>query len=566
MGRYLIPWQREKARIYNTDILILGSGIAGLYTALKASEYWEVTVLTKKEISLSNTFFAQGGIAAALHEEDSPALHYEDTLYAGAGLCEPKAVGALVEDGPRQVEELLHLGTKFDSRNGRLAFTQEGAHSRRRVLHANGDATGEEIERTLIKETLANKKIAVKEHHFALDLLTNKKGEVVGALCLNQQDELVIYLAKAVVVATGGIGQLYRYTTNPEVATGDGIAAAYRAGAQLMDMEFIQFHPTALAIPGAPTFLISEAVRGEGAHLYNAQGERFMQDVPGRELAPRDVVARAIWREMAKGEVTLDFFPIGRARIKDRFPTILQTCLRYGVNVLEERLPVAPAAHYMMGGIRTDEMGRTSLPYLYACGECACNGVHGANRLASNSLLDGLVFGARIVKDILAKEKHSPRETPQLRDLDLPVKELDLSDGDLDLLDRASENKGRFNISTPTLAREQLQNLMWEDVGIIRDEEFLQEALEQLQEWDSSFQVNEQRGSEERNRELRSSLELKNLLTVGICVTQGALARRESRGGHYRRDYPESIEQGLYHSLQRKGTNYVGTIPISRID
>ncbi len=546
MGRYLIPWQREKARVYNTDVLILGSGIAGLYTAIKASEYWQVTVLTKKEMPISNTIHAQGGIAVALAEEDSPALHYEDTLYAGAGLCDTKAVRALVEDGPLRVEELIHRGANFDQKNGQLAFTQEGAHSRRRILHANGDATGEEIEGALIKETLANQKILVKEQQFVVDLLTSKKGEVIGALSLNSQNQVEIYLAKAVVVATGGIGQLFSFTTNPEVATGDGIAVAYRAGAQVMDMEFIQFHPTALSIPGAPSFLISEAVRGEGAHLLNAQGERFMKDVPGMELAPRDVVARAIWGEMIRGQVTLDFRPIGRAKIKERFPMIVKTCLDYGVNVLEESLPVAPAAHYMMGGIRTDEQGRTNLPNLYACGECACNGVHGANRLASNSLLDGLVFGGRIVEEILRKENISPGVMPQIGDLDTE---------DLEIEDFGKNTKEKISQANPKFERYQLQELMWEYVGVIREEDGLEKALKLLQDW-VTFQPNGD----------RESLELKNLLTVGLCVTQAALARQESRGGHYRRDYPKSNDELLYHSLQRKGTNYVGTVPVSRID
>ncbi|HHY27577.1 MAG TPA: L-aspartate oxidase [Desulfitobacterium dehalogenans] len=538
MRRYLVPWGAEECRIYSTGVLVLGSGIAGLYTALKASEYFEVTVLTKKGIPESNTKHAQGGIAVALDQEDSPSLHYEDTLYAGAGLCESDSVRVLVEDGPLRVEELIRMGAHFDRKNGKLAFTQEAAHSRRRILHANGDATGEEIERTLIAQALGEERILVKEEQFVLDLLKNQKGEVIGALSLNgKTQELEIYLAQAVVLGTGGLGQLYCYTTNPEVATGDGMAAAYRAGAQLMDMEFVQFHPTALFIPGAPRFLISEAVRGEGAHLLNVRGERFMEDIPGKELAPRDVVAREIWREQAKGEVYLDFRPIGLEKVKQRFPMIYQTCLDYGINVLEDRLPVAPAAHYMMGGVRTDEMGRTSLPNLYASGECACNGVHGANRLASNSLLDGLVFGGRIVEDIVNTARSKGLIDPQLSDI--------------------HTEKDEFcpgYLSDP-LKREELQELMWEYVGIIREEEGLKKAIKLIGDWDRTFIP---------EREI-AQLELKNLLAIGHCVARAALAREESRGGHYRSDYPETHTKDLKHSIQTKEGYDVCTIPVSRV-
>lgn len=538
MRRFLVPWKLEESRVHSTGVLVLGSGIAGLYTALKASEYFEVTVLTKKAIPESNTKHAQGGIAVALDQEDSPSLHYEDTLYAGAGLCESDSVRALVEDGPTCVEELIRMGARFDKLNGKLAFTREAAHSRRRILHANGDATGEEIEKTLVSQTLGEERIIVKEEQFVLDLLKNDQGEVIGALSLNgKMQELEIYLAQAVVLATGGLGQLYCYTTNPEVATGDGMAAAYRAGAQLMDMEFVQFHPTALFIPGAPRFLISEAVRGEGARLLNAQGERFMEGIPGKELAPRDVVARAIWREQAKGEVFLDFRPIGQEKVTQRFPLIYQTCLDYGINVLKDPLPVAPAAHYVMGGVRTDEKGRTSLPNLYACGECACNGVHGANRLASNSLLDGLVFGGRIVEDIVNSSQATAHMIPQASDIVIE---------NVDFLERSKTH----------IDRKEIQDLMWEYVGIIREEEGLEKATKLIQKWEHSF-------IPERNIE---ELELKNLLTIGGCIARAALAREESRGGHYRSDYPETSINDLYHSIQTRGTNDVCTIPVSRVD
>lgn len=540
MGRYLVPWHLEEAEVYSTGVLVLGSGIAGLYTAVKASEHFEVTVLTKKEMPESNTMHAQGGIAVALDEADSPSLHYEDTFHAGAGLCEADSVRVLVEDGPLRVEELIRMGASFDQQNGRLAFTQEAAHSRRRILHANGDATGEEIERTLVVQTLKQKRILVREGQFVLDLLKNHQGEVIGALSLNSKTQrLEIYLAKAVVLATGGLGQLYCYTTNPEVATGDGMAVAYRAGAKLMDMEFVQFHPTALFIPGAPRFLISEAVRGEGAQLINAQGERFMVDIPGKELAPRDVVARAIWREKVKGQVFLDFRPIGLEKVAKRFPLIYQTCLDYGINVLEEPLPVAPAAHYMMGGVQTDQQGRTSLPYLYACGECACNGVHGANRLASNSLLDGLVFGGRIVEDIMNLTAFQDRPAPKVEDIAMDKQE------------RPCEGNSKVCVE-----RKELQEVMWDYVGIIREEDGLKKVVKIIEQWYGLF---------EPLRKIEE-LELKNLLTVGICVARAALARQESRGGHYRSDYPEAHQHVLNHSIQARGINNVCSIPVSRAD
>lgn len=545
MRRYIVPWRPDEVSVYSTEVLVLGSGIAGLYTALKASESLEVTVLTKKEIPESNTKHAQGGIAVALDEEDSPSLHYEDTLYAGAGLCDSEAVRALVEDGPHRVEELIRMGANFDQLNGQLAFTREAAHSRRRILHAHGDATGAEIERTLVEQTLKNPKIAVKEERFVLDLLKNDQGEIIGALSLNEKAQgLEVYLARAVVLATGGLGQLYCYTTNPEVATGDGIAAAFRAGAELMDMEFVQFHPTALLIPAAPRFLISEAVRGEGAQLLNSRGERFMENIPGEELAPRDVVARAIWKEQTRSQVFLDFRPLGKGKTLGRFPMIYRTCLEYGIDVLESPLPVAPAAHYLMGGVRTNTQGRTNLPYLYACGECACNGVHGANRLASNSLLDGLAFGGRIVEDILGISRPIPQWS-------------DVVSFESDVLSE-SESQGNKEERQPhKLERKELQELMWEYVGIEREEEGLKKAITLIEEWDNLYKPG--RSIEE--------LELGNLLTLGRCVAQAAKARVESRGGHFRSDYPAIDDiRWQNHSVQERGTNDVRCVPIPGLD
>lgn len=527
MKRFLLPWSRYGKEIFQTEVLVLGSGIAGLYTAIKASNTQRVTVITKKTIEESNTGHAQGGIAVAMDEEDSPALHYEDTILAGAGLCDQEAVRILVEEGPARVEELIGMGAQFDQHGGALAFTREAAHSRRRILHAQGDATGWEIERALIQETRQRPTIEVKERRFLIDLLQDRQGKIAGALILNTVNgKYEVYLAKAVVLATGGLGQIFGHTTNPDVATADGMAAAWRAGVELMDMEFVQFHPTALLLPGAPRFLISEAVRGEGAHLINQSGKRFMSDVPGQELAPRDVVARAIWSEMTWGTVLLDFRPIGSEKIAERFPSIREMCLKYGYDVLTEPVPVAPAAHYMMGGIRTNIYGETSMENLYACGECACNGVHGANRLASNSLLDGLVFGARIVEKI---NQNPYSDLPDWNNLDLTGWE---------------DSAG----SEELMMRSDLQKLMWEKVGILREEKNLNEAVRILE----SLQNTQSTSSE------ISSLELTNMIQVSHIIAKSALARQESRGGHFRSDYPLRLDPGWQnHSVIGKGDNRV---------
>ncbi|MCB8816742.1 L-aspartate oxidase [Desulfosporosinus shakirovi] len=544
LRRYLYPWSKTGVKVFDSDVLVLGSGIAGLYTAIKASEQFKVTVLTKKTIEESNTEHAQGGIAVAIDEADSPTLHLNDTLKAGAGLCDPLTVRILVEEGLICVEELMGMGAQFDYHDGELALTREGAHSQRRILHALGDATGWEIERALVAKVKSSPNVSTYEERFVIDLLENDRGHIVGALVLNgETGELESHLANAVVLATGGLGQVYSFTTNPSVATGDGMAVALRAGADLMDMEFVQFHPTALLIPNAPRFLISEAVRGEGAHLINTPGIRFMENIIGKELAARDVVARAIWEEMNRGSVYLDFRPIGEKRILERFPTIYQTCLKYGMDVLTMPLPVAPAAHYMMGGIATNSYGESSLPHLYAAGECACNGVHGANRLASNSLLDGLVFGARIVEKIGDK---GPCKRPSWEDVLSP--------------------EGSFNgtgiyrsqkaINGQSL-RTHIQDLMWDKVGILRNETGLREAVGLLLGWErevlSTGSVHE--------------LETVNMLTVGVAIAKAALDRKESRGGHFRSDYPVRLDESWQkHSLQHKEDNDVRYVPVSRAD
>ncbi|MHB8126002.1 MAG: L-aspartate oxidase [Desulfitobacteriaceae bacterium] len=536
MKRYLYSWDKDDIEVFSTEVLVLGSGIAGLYSAIKASEHFQVTVLTKKKIEESNTGHAQGGIAVAMDEDDSPALHYDDTLAAGAGLCDPEAVKILVEEGQARVEELIKMGAYFDRSNGVLAFTKEAAHSRRRILHAQGDSTGWEIERTLVEETGHRKGVLVKEGRFVVDLLENDRGDILGALIfVVETGKLEAYLAKAVILATGGLGQLFGFTTNPDVATGDGIAAAYRAGAELMDMEFVQFHPTALLLPGLPRFLISEAVRGEGAHLINKSGQRFMENIPGKELAPRDIVARAIWKEMNHGPVFLDFRPIGEKHSLKRFPKIRQTCLEYGLDVLNTPVPVAPAAHYMMGGIRTNIDGETNLPNLYACGECACNGVHGANRLASNSLLDGLVFGARIVERILTVTHR------------MPVWE------DV-FITQSLIAKASCSQEIKPVLKAELQHVMWELVGILRDQDSLEKARHILETWEEQNMAGLNVGD----------LEFGNMLCTGLAINQAALARQESRGAHYRSDFTQRLDHiWQKHSVQNKEDINVSYVPIA---
>lgn len=540
LRRYLYPWSKTGVKVFDSDVLVLGSGIAGLYTAIKASEQYQVTVLTKKTIEESNTEHAQGGIAVAINEADSPTLHLNDTLKAGAGLCDPQTVKILVEEGLICVEELMGMGAQFDYHDGELALTREGAHSQRRILHALGDATGWEIERALVAKVKSCPNVCTFEERFVIDLLENDKGDIVGALVLNgETKQLEGHLANAVVLATGGLGQVYSFTTNPSVATGDGMAVALRAGADLMDMEFVQFHPTALSIPNAPRFLISEAVRGEGAQLINASGIRFMENITGKELAARDIVARAIWEQMKRGPVYLDFRPIGEKRILERFPTIYQTCLKYGIDVLTMPLPVAPAAHYMMGGIATNSYGETSLPHLYAAGECACNGVHGANRLASNSLLDGLVFGARIVERIRDKVSGT---RPSWVGVCSP-------EGDLE-----ETNKPIIAFEGQSL-RTRIQDLMWDKVGILRNEEGLRAANEFLMSWARDVQ----------SIYLVDELETVNMLMVGAAIAKAALDRKESRGGHFRSDYPLRLDESWQkHSLQHKEDKDVRYVPVSR--
>lgn len=518
IARYISPLQAKK--VSQTDCVVVGGGIAGLFTALQLSAYAKVTLVTKKSIEDSNTRWAQGGIAAVISEIDSPALHKQDTLMAGAGLCDPESVDILVHEGTDAVRQLIDFGIQFDKENGQIALTKEGAHSRRRILHAQGDATGAEIVRGLTELVLKEDNITVLENHYVLDIVSTED-RCHGVHVLTPEQDKIIIQGQAVVLATGGAGQLYRYTTNPDIATGDGFALAYRAGAQVTDMEFIQFHPTVLFYPDAPRFLISEAVRGEGAILRNTYGEPFMSKYHALgDLAPRDIVSRAILQEIQQSGnpyVYLDFTHESDEKIKSRFPTIYRTCLQYGLNLMSDWIPVAPAAHYIMGGVKTGWNGQTSVTGLYACGEVACTGVHGANRLASNSLSEAIVFGNRIVQHI--REHCLSKSLPEGIKMDLAYP-----------LEKYPQEGLKWKRQLLE-KRLQLQKKMVTYAGLERNLASLQTIknwIEQVwSETNTSFlQTDEQ-------------VEFVNMLTCSLLVVQSALTRDESRGGHYRSDFPQ---------------------------
>ena len=502
------------------DFLVIGAGIAGLSAAARLARNGSVLVVTKEELAESNTAYAQGGIAVALGGDEDVALHYEDTLAAGDGLVNPDAAHVLVEQGPQRVEELLDWGTAFDRENGELMLTREGAHSRSRILHANGDATGKEIAVSLLRHVRTLPNVRLMEWTTGIDLLL-ENGRVVGATLLDGEGGILAVHARATLLASGGAGQVYSDTTNPAVATGDGIAMAYRAGAAVSDMEFYQFHPTAFSQPGAPRFLLSEALRGEGAYLVNPHGDRFMQRYhPLLELAPRDVVARAITREGMDGPVYLDMRYI-RKDLHARFPGISQFLAKYRLELNRDLIPVRPAAHYLMGGILTDVHGHTTVPGLYAAGEAACTGVHGANRLASNSLLEGLVFGALAADAMIADASQQPGTT---RPITLPSTEGNTSEADTE----------RWI--------EDLRNNMWRYAGLLRDAQ----GLEIMQHKLDALAATMPRGLSRR------AIEARNLHAIASVIVASALARRESRGAHYRNDYPQH-DAIARHSVMQNG-------------
>lgn len=502
-----------------TDFLIVGSGIAGLYTAMKLSTLGDVVMITKGKREESSTRHAQGGIAAVSEKNDSWASHMEDTLVAGDGFCDEKAVRTLVKKGPERVKELIDIGTDFDYIDGKLDLTKEGAHSYNRVLHARGDATGEEIRESLTEQVSRISEVRIHESTFLVDLIVSDD-IYRGALCLREdQDGFILYNTNFCILATGGCGMVYENTTNPKVTTGDGVAVAFRAGANVIDMEFIQFHPTALHNSKSDSFLISEAVRGEGGILRNEEGERFMKGYHGdAELAPRDIVARAIMEEakkFGKDHVWLDVTHLSPKFLERRFPNIYHKLKQHGIDMSSDWIPVTPSAHFMIGGIETDLKGRTTIDNLYACGEVACNGVHGANRLASNSLLEGLVFGHEIYREIKSNGvKDDCKTIPKNSIIDKNCL-------------RPSKFKG---------TRSELKKIMTNKVGIIREEEGLMRAIfwlkERLESMEEGYSLDPQ------------YYELKNMLRVGLLISRSAILREESRGAHFRSDYPDKKDNG----------------------
>jgi L-aspartate oxidase len=490
------------------DFLVIGAGVAGLRAAIELAKAGNVTVIAKDSLRESSSEYAQGGIAAALSDDDEVALHEQDTIYAGDGLCDREAVRTLVEEGPAAIQDLIEWGAQFDKEGEGLAFTREGAHSRNRVLHAHGDSTGREIARTLYKKASSLPNVRFESYSAVTDLLLTD-GRVVGALAFESHSRAMREIrARAVLLATGGLGRVFKETTNPDVATGDGVAMAYRAGARIDNIEFVQFHPTALHVEGAPRFLLSEALRGEGAVLRNKSGEAFMKEYhPLGDLAPRDVVSRSILAEMRKTgtpHVWLDLTSRDADFIRGRFPRIYETCRAYGVDIASAPAPVHPAAHYAMGGIYTDLDGRSSLAGLFAAGEAACTGVHGANRLASNSLLEALVFGARA--------------------------------GATMTREAAAAYEGKTSapaILEPQITETELRDLTWEYCGISRNGDGLEAAIHGLERvvW------------EKVDEPTLPGIELRNMHEVGGLIARAALWREESRGAHYRTDFSEKREE-----------------------
>jgi L-aspartate oxidase len=532
---------------YNTDVLVIGSGIAGLFAALKISEFADVIVVTKKDKAESNTNYAQGGIAGVLDKNDSFEKHIEDTLTAGAGLCRKKSVEIMVTEGPDRIHDLIEIGTRFTQKDGSWDLVREGGHSMNRILHAK-DLTGKEVERALIDAVTANKRITVIENAIAIDLITEHNVNRLksaplnnrncwGAYVLDVQNNQVLKItSKATVLATGGLGQVYLHTTNPGIATGDGFAMAYRAGARIANMEFIQFHPTALYNSqninsiGKPAFLISEAVRGHGGILRNRGGERFMEKYDNRkELAPRDIVARAIDTELKRrGDeyVCLDITHIPKEKIIEYFPNIYQTCLNLNIDITKEPIPVVPSAHYACGGILVDECSRSSLTGLYACGEVAMTGVHGANRLASNSLLEAVVFSHRAagsLKNFLNTKIKIPA-----------VPEWDES-GTL-----STDEKVLITHSI-----REIKQIMWDYVGIVRSNLRLERASQRLHNI-----YNENESFYKRTKVFEDILGLRNISACAHMIIKSAQKRKESRGLHYTIDYPEQQKEAKETFLQ----------------
>ena len=509
------------------DYIIVGSGIAGLYIALLAIERGSVLVLTKGNIDDCNTRYAQGGIAVAMGKDDSPELHFKDTVAAGDGLCDAEAVRILTEEAADCTADLIKFGVPFDTLDGEINLTREAAHSVPRVMHTGGDATGEHIEVTLSRQVRSTP-IKVLENCLASEILV-RNGKVTGVRALDcRTGSVEEYSCQFLILATGGAGKLFKYTTNSDVVTGDGIALAFEAGAEICDIEFFQFHPTVLRLPGVAPFLISEAVRGEGGILKNVEGHRFMPDYAAEaELATRDIVARSIVYEMKKthsDRVFLDVTHLPSRLITTRFPHIYRFCRDHGLDITKGLIPVAPAAHYLMGGVKVNIWGETNTPGLFAAGETACTGVHGANRLASNSLLESVVFSKRVMQrtEMTAPPRHREERSDEAISYCLPRREV--------------------LPKVPRLNLPNLQSLMWDKVGIIRSGKSLKEAASILATWESLLPQPSD----------RPSYELNNLVLCARLVTEAALLREESRGAHFRTDFPQTSPEWQRHSVFRK--------------
>ncbi len=535
--------------VVNFDVIIVGSGAAGLYAALSLPTNLQIAVITKDKLKRGASDWAQGGIAAAVNENDSPASHLQDTIKAGAGLCNPTAVKYLVENATESIKSLIQMGVDFDRDNGQLAMTLEAAHSFPRVLHA-ADTTGRAIVSILRQQLLKSEHIQVYEQAYALNLWMDESQNKCQGICLLHNQKIKWLFSSAVILATGGGGQVFAHTTNPAVSTGDGVALGWRSGVVLRDLEFVQFHPTALNVADAPRFLISEAVRGEGAYLIDEEGKRFAFDYhPQGELAPRDIVSRAIYSHLqetsddpADGKVYLDLRAIDRDRIKYRFPNIIKKCQQWGVDLFAQPIPVSPAAHYWMGGIAVNIDNQTSITGLYAIGETSNTGVHGANRLASNSLLECIVFG----------ESFRNLSLPTLSEIPSIKTEDKLIDTDFDK-----------EMTVVNQIRQQLPVVMWEGAGICRTEVGLQKAITQFKQWreqikqlsivklilDISPNDNYQLKTPTIEQQLKLTAETLNLLDIGYLILESAKFRTESRGGHYRLDYPHVDDDWQSHTL-----------------
>jgi L-aspartate oxidase len=514
--RYLLPFKTKRLPQIHTDVLIIGGGVAGMRAAAAAAETLDVLVISKHQLSESNTYYAQGGIASVMQADDSFTSHIDDTLAVACGLGDRPAVEIVVREAPARIEELIRWGANFDREtDGRLAFAREGGHSFARIVHALGDATGRELANCLMAVVRQREQVTILEHTFVLDLIT-QDNRVLGALAWNQQRGLFVIFGRKTILASGGAGALYRETTNPSIATADGHAMAWRAGATLRDMEMVQFHPTTIYIAGSARSLVSEAVRGEGAKLIDKTGYRFMPDYHRQaELAPRDVVSRGIMSQMAKTRTThvfLDCRHISEEAFKARFPGIYQVCIQFGINPAKQPIPVHPSAHYMVGGVACDLLGRTDVEDLYAVGEAAYTGLHGANRLASNSLIEALVFGKR------AGEDAASALTGVSRPLEAPIVAAEIAPSErteLDIQDVFGS----------------LRSLMWRNAGIERVGPRLDESLEIIDFW-SHYLL-------DKVFDKPAGWELQNMLQMARLITAAAGVRQETRGVHFRTDYPD---------------------------